>query len=387
MTNSANPGYRLAICLSHPIQYKVPLLQRLARHPLVSRVKAFFYADTGLAPRVDPYHGTTAKWDVPLLDGYEYEFLPGRPLHLAGRSLHITPSIVSRISRDTWDAVIIHSYTYPNDWLVWLARKLRGAPVLFYGEMYPVNYRYAPGLLERIVAPTLKKTMVRGSDACLSTSSVAKDVLETLGVPSQRIFPAPYAVDNERFMARAAALAPERPRLRSRLGISPDLPVVLCVAGMVPVKRQQDLIEALARLDIPAQLLLAGNGPLLEDMRSLCQQRLPNALLPGFVNQSALPEYYAAADIFALPSEAETFGLVVNEAMCFGLPIVASSGVAATKDLVHHGDNGFVFPPGDVQALASYLETLLTDPDRRKSFGERSREIISGWSYDGIHQQ
>jgi glycosyltransferase involved in cell wall biosynthesis len=224
--------------------------------------------------------------------------------------------------------------------------------------------------------------MVRGSDACLSTSSVAQDVLQDLGVPPQRIFPAPYAVDNERFMARAAALAPERSQLRARLGVSPDLPVVLCVAGMVPVKRQQDLIEALARLDVPAQLVLVGSGPLLEDVRAYCQQRLPNALLPGFVNQSALPEYYVAADIFALPSEAETFGLVVNEAMCFGLPIVASSGVAATRDLVRPGDNGFVFPPGDVQALASYLETLLTDPDRRRRFGERSREIIAGWGYD-----
>jgi glycosyltransferase involved in cell wall biosynthesis len=345
-------------------------------------MKAYFYSDTGLVARADSYHGTAAKWDVPLLDGYEYELLSSRVVHAASRSFRITPSILSRISQDPWDAIIIHSYTYPNDWLVWFARKLQGAPVLFYGDMYPVNNKNVPNLLERAIASPMKKMMVRGSDACLSISSVARDVLEALGVPRQRIFPAPYAVDNERFMAHAAALAPERSQLRSRLGLSPDLPVVLCVAGMVPIKRQQDLIEALARLDIPTQLVLVGGGPLLEDMRTLCKNRLPDCLLPGFVNQSALPEYYAASDIFVLPSTSETFGLVINEAMCFGLPIVASEGVAATRDLVCHGENGYIFPPGDVEALASFLEMLLVDDDQRRTFGERSREIVVGWSYD-----
>lgn len=373
---------RLAVCLSHPIQYKVPLLRLLSQHPQISQLKAFFYADTGLVAQANAYHGTAVQWDIPLLDGYEYEFLPSRLVGTGGRRYRIAPSVFARIFRGRWDAVLIHSYTYPSDWLAWLACRLRGIPVLFGGEMYPVNYRYQPSFIERSLAPSLKRAMVKGCNACLAIGSVAREVLEGMGVPPERIFPAPYAVDNERFIAHAAALAPERSQLRSWLGISPDLPVVLCVAGMVPVKRQQDLIEALARLHVPAQLVLVGSGPLLENVRALCQQRLPGAILPGFVNQSALPEYYAAADIFALPSEAETFGLVVNEAMCFGLPIVASSGVAATRDLVHHGDNGFVFPPGDVQALASYLEILLTDPDRRRRSGERSREIIAGWSHD-----
>lgn len=376
----SSPVYRLAICLSHPIQYKVPLLRQLARHPKIERMKAFYYSDTGLIVQPHDYHGTAVKWDIPLLDGYEYEFLSS--WRIGKRRERIAPSVFMRIVRELWDGVIIHSYTYPSDWLAWLACRLRGVPVLFGGEMYPVNYRSQPGFIERSLAPSLKGVMVKGCNACLAIGSVAREVLEDMGVPPERIFPAPYAVDNERFMAHAAALAPERSQIRTRLGLSPDLPVVLCVAGMVPVKRQLDLIEALARLDVPTQLVLVGSGPMLEKMRVLCQQRLPGTILPGFVNQSALPEYYAAADIFALPSEAETFGLVVNEAMCFGLPIVASSGVAATRDLVQHGDNGFVFPPGDVQALASYLAILLTHPDRRRRSGDRSRQIISGWSHE-----
>ena len=374
--------FRLAVCLSHPIQYKVPLMRRLAAHPQVD-LQVYFYSDTGLVERPDRYHGIAARWDVPLLDGYSYEFLPSlipsQRWVPAAVGPHLNPGIVTRLSKSRFDAVIIHSYLYPTDWLVWLVARLRRIPVLFYGDLYPRPWK---PIARRLLRQTLTLVMLRGCAAYLAIGSVAKQVYTDYSVPAERIFLAPYAVDNDFFVSQNSQWKPRQAALKRELGIPHEVPVVLCVAGMVSKKRQIDLVEAMARLQIPARLVLVGRGPLFEQVRSFCCSRLPQTILTGFKNQSELPQYYAVADVFALPSLQEEFGLVINEAMCAGLPIIASDTVAAARDLVRGGENGYTFPPGDVDSLARHLELLLSDAEMRQRFGRRSREIISEWSYE-----
>jgi glycosyltransferase involved in cell wall biosynthesis len=105
-------------------------------------------------------------------------------------------------------------------------------------------------------------------------------------------------------------------------------------------------------------------------------------VITGFVNQSGMGRYYAAADVLVLPSSHEPWGLVLNEGMCFGLPVIASDAVGAAPDLVRSGENGFVYPVGDVTALAAALRRLLADPAGRAAMGARSREIVGRFSYD-----
>jgi glycosyltransferase involved in cell wall biosynthesis len=225
--------------------------------------------------------------------------------------------------------------------------------------------------------------MVRGADACLAIGSVARQVfLEEYQIPTERIFMAPYAVDNDYFIDQVENQRINKKEIKASLGIPFEIPIVLCVAAMVPKKRQQDLVEAMAVIDKPARLVLVGHGPLMEQMREICQQRLPDTILTGFINQSQLPRYYAIADLFVLPSLWDEFGLVVNEAMCAGLPVIASDGVAASRDLIHPGENGYTFPPQDVTCLTEKLTSLLVDTDQREEFGIRSRQRIASWSYD-----
>jgi glycosyltransferase involved in cell wall biosynthesis len=111
--------------------------------------------------------------------------------------------------------------------------------------------------------------------------------------------------------------------------------------------------------------------------------RIPDVILAGFLNQSEISQAYEAADVFALASGwDETWGLVVNEAMNFGLPVVVSDKVGCAVDLVAHGENGYVFPNDRPDELAQYLTSLITDPTRRESFGRRSAEIIAPWNDD-----
>ena len=102
----------------------------------------------------------------------------------------------------------------------------------------------------------------------------------------------------------------------------------------------------------------------------------------GFLNQTELPKAYVAADAFVLPSSYEPWGLVVNEAMCFGLPVIVSDRVGAAPDLVHKGSNGYIYPSGDVDALAASLAAVVRDPELCRRMGRQSKSLISSWGID-----
>jgi glycosyltransferase involved in cell wall biosynthesis len=371
---------RLAVCLSHPIQYKSPLLRVLAQQPKL-QLQVFYYSNRGIVGKKNAFHGTIPVWDIPLLDGYKSEFLPNlvdeEKWRLSVFQPFINPSVISRLLTGNYDAVIIHSYQYPSDWFAFLTAKFKRIKVLFFGEMYPRGHI---SLGRRIGRLALHRPMLRGVDACLAISSVARQVFEDeYQILPERIFLAPYTVDNDFFIGQVEQHRPNKDKIKTDLGIPEEIPVVLCVAAMVPKKQQHHLVEALAKTQTPSRLVLVGHGPLLEQIKALCQKVLPNTILTGFINQSQLPRYYAMADVFVLPSSWEEFGLVVNEAMCAGLPVLATNSVAAARDLISEGQNGYTFNPGDVDTLAVYLERLLSDQILRERFGRKSQEIISGW--------
>jgi len=112
-------------------------------------------------------------------------------------------------------------------------------------------------------------------------------------------------------------------------------------------------------------------------------KRLKDIYFPGFKNQTELPRYYTMADIFVLPSGIkETWGLVVNEAMCFKLPIIVSDLVGCGADLVKEGGNGYIFPVGDTGELSKYLTDLIGNPEKRERFGDKSFEVIENYNYE-----
>lgn len=151
------------------------------------------------------------------------------------------------------------------------------------------------------------------------------------------------------------------------------------------VKCPLDLLRAFSELSdqVRTALVFVGDGPLRHDMEKFVQEQdLGHIYFMGFRNQMELPKFYAMADVFVLPSGFEPWGLVVNEAMCFGLPVIVSDQVGAGADLVREGENGYVYPVGDIDRLAAILERLLQDAGLRKQMGQRSAEIISSWNYD-----
>jgi glycosyltransferase involved in cell wall biosynthesis len=154
-------------------------------------------------------------------------------------------------------------------------------------------------------------------------------------------------------------------------------------AKFLPRKDPMTLLRAVDAMQHRdrAVLIFLGNGELRGEMERFAEEHGVATIFPGFINQTDLPLYYAMGDVFVLPSLDDPRGSVVNEAMAVGLPVIITDRCGASNDIAKHGENGFIFTPGDVQSLAKHLDALAGDPELRARMGQRSREIIATWDY------
>ena len=215
-------------------------------------------------------------------------------------------------------------------------------------------------------------------DGFLVPGKAARAYLEMLGAPSDKTHTVLDAVDTAFFRKAAELHARDREAWRRRLGLPRQ--VILYVGRLSPWKGVGDLLMAFERLRAGRDvgLLLVGGGPGLESLRRRALSRgWDRVFLPGFARRDRLAIFYAVADIFVLPSWSEPWGLVVNEAMACGLPVVVSSAAGCALDLVRSGENGFVYPARDVEGLRASIEGLLDRPDLRARMGETSRRVIA----------
>ncbi len=225
-----------------------------------------------------------------------------------------------------------------------------------------------------------RRYLSRIFDRCsgfLAIGSLNREYYLKRGVDEARIFPMPYAVDNDAFRDAAQTARTNRPHLRERLGIEASAPVVLYAGKLSRRKRADLLVRAMRELgDLSPSpvLVLAGDGELIKELRSAA----PDAYFPGFVNQSELPAYYDMADAFVLPSEREPWGLAVNEAMACGTAVVVSDQVGCAPDIVDAA-NGAVFNAGDVQGLAGALRHVLANAG---PMGRAASDKIDSWNFD-----
>jgi glycosyltransferase involved in cell wall biosynthesis len=374
---------RLAHLVSHPIPYFAPLYRELAGRPEVD-LTVYFYSDaTAGAFRAEDF-GRVLTWDRPLLEGYRYRMLPSASRTGISGGFIKNPNwdIVRDVMSGGYDVVWTHGYAHLTTWLATAAARARGSHLLLRDEQ-TLLHRRAPHK-RALRAAALRAFYSRASALYIGERN--RDFLRHYGVPEERLFPARYCVDNAFFRAKATELMPRRRELRASFGIDDDAPVVLFTGKLIEKKQPLKLIEAYARVRAqrPCWLLIAGDGPQRTGVEYLAAQLgAPGVRIAGFLNQTELPAAYAAADVFVLPSAFhETWGLVVNEAMNFGLPVIVSDKVGCGADLVEPGWNGFVVPHGGVGELADAISALVGDAELRARFGARSREIVARYSIE-----
>lgn len=328
-----------------------------------------------------PEIATAGDWRSPsspaaVHDGYSWAPVVGVEQSEAGTSVFsglAAPTIRAQLEQAGPDAVLVTGWQ--SKVLVQAARAARALriPVLLRGESNDLRRR---PLWVRLA----HRWYFRKFSAFLAIGKANRRLYESAGVPSDRIFDVPYAVDNDRFAQAAASLRPRRTELRQGWNVDGSTFCALFAGKLQAKKRPGDLLDALEiarKSHGDLRLLVAGSGELESELKQKAKERRLPVTFAGFLNQSEMPTAYAAADALVLPSDAgETWGLVVNEAMASGLPAIVSDRVGCREDLILEGETGFSFPLGDPRALAACLTTLARDPIRAAAMGDSARRRV-----------
>ena len=260
----------------------------------------------------------------------------------------------------------------------WLSR----TPVLLRTESHLMRSRPATTEFAKSV---ILRALFRFTAAFLAIGEANTRFYEYYGLPPEKMFWTPYCVDNEYLISEQQRLARDREAIRQEIGISPGRSVIIYSGKLIERKRVEDLLQAVKLLSPKSQvaeLLILGDGPRRALLIGLADSLDLRVRFVGFQNQSQLARYYVCGDVFVLPSSYETWGLVVNEAMAFGMPIVTTSVVGAGVDLVTPGITGYTYEPGDCAALAACLDPLLKDAEARRRMGEAALRRVGPYNLD-----
>lgn len=364
------------------MQYSAPVFRKMAQHPKLDFLLAYCSLQ-GAERGLDPEFGMEVEWDVPLLDGYPWVLVPNKARRPGlGRFFGLwNPGLWKLIRDGGFDAVVSFvGYNFASFWILLAAAKAHGRPLLLGTDAHEWNPGHAPrwkATVKRMVWPRL----FRLADVVWVSSSGGMAMMRELGIPAERIALLPSVVGNDWWATHRERA--DRQAVRRDWGVPEDIPLVLFCGKLQPWKRPQDVLRALASADISqAHLVYVGVGPLQGNLEAEAAKLglAARTQFLGFRNQSQLPPIYSAADILVLPSAYEAFGLVVNEAMLCGCPVVVSDRVGAKYDLVREGETGFVYPCGDVESLAAILREVLPDRDRLLRMGQAARRRMEAWS-------
>jgi len=363
------PLPRLAVLITHPVQYTKPVFQALhARTDL--ELLVVFGCDHGLRASLDPDFGVPFAWDSAPSEGFPHRFASHAPLAALSSwrsALPIALRAVSLIRAFRPDAVLVFAYSPAFVSLATVLLRASGQRLLLRAEAtdralaHSRSRQWAKDQVLRLWYRMFRHVFPIGSDS--------NDHFARLGVPPQRRTPVRYAVDVEFFRYQVEHWLPQRALLRQSFAIPTDSLVLLWSGKITAVKHSDLLVEALKRLT-PEQrqriwLLVVGDGALRDSFQAAAERLLPaQCHFAGFVNQSELGRWYAMADALVFPSrQGETWGLVVNEALQFGLALLVSDHAGSARDLVAGPvappAGSRVFPSGDASALAGALQALL----------------------------
>lgn len=374
-------AYKLGILTTHPIQYKVPWYRALAQRSEVDLT--VFYCMMPNSQQQGDGFGVEFEWDIPLLDGYRYEVLDNvtREPSVTRFGGCDTPGITEIVIGRGFDAFIVNGWVVKSCLQVLRACRKHHVPCIVRGESNSLRPR-----------PWWKRVghrwLLRKYAAFLSIGEANKQFYLDNGVSEDKVFFAPYGVDNERFAGASAQSRARRAELRRHWGV-PDAACCFVFCGkFIEKKRPLDLLEALSMAvegvdqgKDAMHLLMVGDGALRPPCERIARDRGLPVTFTGFLNQSQIAQAYAASDCLVLPSDyGETWGLVVNEAMACGLPAIVSDRVGCHLDLVAPGRTGEVFCFGDRRALAQRLGSFAASPEEVTRMGGAARELVGKYS-------
>lgn len=360
---------RLVIVTEIISPYRIPLFNALAKHPGVD-LHVIFLAET------DP---SLRQWLVYKEEiRFAYRVLPSWRKRIGEYHTLLNRGVARALGQAAPDVIVCGGYNYPASWQALVWARNRSVPFFLWSESNVQDQRQGHALVEM-----LKNEFLRQCAGFVVPGESAREYLRTFGIREDCIFTAANAVDNDFFTRAAADARHNAAALRRNLGLPARY--FLFVGRLVREKGVFDLLSAYATLDEPLRqefgLIFAGDGPCRAELEQQAASVSPGLIhFTGFAQREKMSTYYALAQMLILPTYTDTWGLVVNEAMACGLPVIVSRAAGCVADLVRENWNGLLFPPGDMVSLANAMARLASHPDECARMGTNSLAHVCRYS-------
>lgn len=371
---------KLAIITTHPIQYNAPLFRLLSERKNIE-LKVFYTWGQSKEEVYDAKFGMNRSWDIPLLDGYEYEFVKNRSKHPDSNRFWgiINPGLIKQIQTEQFDAILVYR------WSVFSHLKIMqcfgGKTKLFFrGDSHLQNKRAG---LKEMFKTLLLKGVYRKVDKAFYVGRYNKNYLEKYGLTEKQLVAAPHAVDNNRFAENADVYELKALEERKKLQIPAEAIVFLYAGKFYALKQLDLLIHTFKQLKGEQyRLLLYGNGEQELQLKEMAKED-ERIVFQSFKNQSEMPWVYRVGDVFVLPSASETWGLGVNEAMACGRAVLVSDQCGCAPDLILKEETGFVFKTGIAGDLLRCMNEFNSKPVTQQ-MGQQAIKHIEQFSLERI---
>jgi len=364
--------YRVILINDYVAPFKRPLFEKLSQSSLVD-LQVYFLSQSA----------ANRRWKVELNEEFNYKVLPKIELNFQGHDLfyyRVNPTFLFRLAREHYDLLITHGWFDSACQTGFLVSKMIGKPCIIYSE----STMYEQSLLRWISLPLIR-FIVKHSDACIATGKRAREYFIYLGADERKIFTANLTVDVDHFRRVSRLAKKDKCRMKQSLGIKTEK-VILYVGRLTERKGVRHLVEAYRQLrkdyhDV--SLLILGYGYQEQGLKELCRsQNIPDVHFVGHVEIEKMPRFYGIADLFVLPSRRDTWGLVLNEAMACGLPVVTTRKVGASEDLVREGVNGYIVAEEKPAEIYAAIKKIVADSSLCHRMGQESSRTIQRFSID-----
>jgi 1,2-diacylglycerol 3-alpha-glucosyltransferase len=360
---------RLVILTEIISPYRIPLFNTLARETGVD-LHVIFLAET------DP---SLRQWQVYKTEiNFSYEILRSWRRRAGRYNLLVNFGLGAALKAAAPDLILCGGYNYLASWqaLYWVRNRV--VPFFLWSESNLQDMRRGHALVE-----FLKGEFLKHCSGFVVPGRSAREYLHAHKIDDSRIFTAPNAVDNELFRKAAETATQQADHWRKELSLPKRY--ILFVGRFVAEKGVFDLLSAYAKLDETIRgelgLVYVGDGAARRELEERSAAITPGMVrFAGFVQRDQLATYYALAEMLILPTYSDPWGLVVNEAMACGLPVVVSRVAGCAAELVKENWNGLLISPGDVPSLTASMEKIGNNPELRASMGANSAQLISDYS-------
>jgi len=360
---------RLVLITEIIAPYRIPVFNALARRDDMD-LHVIFLAETDKTLRLWRIYTDEIR--------FSYEVLPSWRWRVGKHSFLVNRGLWPALDAACPQAIVCGGYNYPASWgSLWWARR-HNVRFVLWTESNQRDQRSGRASVER-----MKRYFVKSCNGFVVPGKSSFAYLRTFGVTEEAIFNARNAVDNSFFAAQAEIARCHPAAFREKFGLPRRF--ILFVGRLIPEKGVFDLLEAYAKLDgglrSEVGLVFAGDGVSREELARQAKRICPGMVcFPGFAQREDLAGLYALAETLVLPTHSDPWGLVVNEAMACGLPIIVSSVAGCSSDLVEDGWNGYVVPPRDSEKLSAAINSLVRQPELKQQMSARSLERIRNYS-------